>query len=369
MSKDSPPFDPQAFAQWLVDGLKETVSYRLKQTFDKEKLIDFLRAKVPNKNEVVHFALKKVFEQSGFVFEDLNQGDARFHVIRKKFREIKPGQPTRRLLLVPGLGDTPASWMPAFALSRNDLKKRFDEVLVIDFPGYMGFLSSHAMVPSMEILLNVVKMVCQKYPPTVMVGHSLGGWLAGKIAQSPIAFLEHLILIAPSGLIPLTERVNFGDSIVNHQALPIDELMSKIIHEPKKYHELLREDLKAFYSKPEIKKFVQSVTEDQFIDPTLAFQAKKITVLWGEKDQFVPSQWIRYWVEHYGAYLDAYILMETGHIPQLERPIATAEVVMHAILGKPSKTGSHWKKIQSRRMEGTKELPTPNETSQRLLAQ
>ncbi len=363
-----PPFDPNALAQWLIDGFKETASYRLKQTLDKDKWIEKVKSKVPSKNQAMHFALKHIFEQSGFKFEEVKQGDAIFHVIRKRFREVASGKEVRRLVVVPGFGDSPASWIPPFTFLRTELPKQFDEILIIDFPGYMGFLSTHAMVPSMAILQNVIKMVCEANPPTVLMGHSLGGWLAGRAAQQLGKLMDHLILVAPSGLIPMSERQLFADLIVNSQDLPIEDLLGRVMHEPKKYQEFfVHEEVKSFYAKPEIKEFVSSVTEEHFIDPTKPFSAKKLTVIWGNEDHFVPSQWIRYWVEHFGSYLDAYIMTETGHIPQLERPWVTAEVLMHAILEKPTREGTNWKKIQSRRQQWTNTLLPEPDRGTRLL--
>jgi pimeloyl-ACP methyl ester carboxylesterase len=354
MSAQKPPFDPNALADWLVEGLKETLSYRMKQTFDREKFLEYARSKIPTRNAAVHYALRQVFEKAGFKFEELKQGDAKFYLVRKKIRDVKPGQTVRRLVIIPGFGDSPASWLPVFTFSIREVEKRFDEVLVLDFPGYMGFLSSHAMVPSMDILLSVSKMVCETYPPTVLMGHSLGGWLAGKVAQSTTKLIDQMILIAPSGLIPSNEeRERFSKFILSNQDLAIEQILGRIMHSPKKYHELLSEEVRAFFSKSAVKEFVDSVNEGHFIDQTKPFSVRKLTVIWGEHDQFVPSQGIRDWVEFYGTYLDAYILKDTGHVPQLERPWATAEVLFHAIAGKPSQEGKHWKKIQTRRQEWT----------------
>ena len=212
-------------------------------------------------------------------------------------------------------------------------------------------------------------MVCETYPPTVLMGHSLGGWLAAKVAQLTPKLMDQLILIAPSGLIPsLEERERFGSFILSNQDLAVEKILERIIHAPKKYHELLSEEVKAFFAKGGVKEFVDSVTEGHFIDPAKPFSARKLTVIWGEKDIFVPSHGMRDWVEFYGTYLDAYILKDTGHIPQLERPWATAEVIFHAILGRPLLEGKHWKKIQSRRQEWTNaKLESPVSSSTKLL--
>jgi pimeloyl-ACP methyl ester carboxylesterase len=354
MTAQKPPFDPQALADWLVTGLKETVSYRINQTFDPEKWIEEIRKRIPTRNGALHLALRQVFEKVGFKFEELKQGDAKFYLVRKKFRELKPGQETRRLVIVPGFGDSPASWLPVFAFSTAELEAMFDEVVVLDFPGYMGFLSNHAMVPSMEILISVTKTVCEAYPPTVLLGHSLGGWLAARVAQMLPKLIDHLLLIAPAGLLPTEEeRDRFGKFILSNQNIPIAEVLKRVIHEPKKHHGLLSEELHDFFSKDGVKQFVESVEAKHFIDQTKPFSARKLTVIWGENDRFVLSQGMRDWVGYYGTYLDAYIIKETGHIPQLERPFTTSEIIFHALNQKHSQNGKHWKKLQSRRQEWT----------------
>ena len=347
-------FDPNEFAKWLYDGLKETIAYRLRQTFNREKMLSQLQSKIPTQNQVMHLLFRQIFETRGFRFEELKQGDAKFFLVRKKIRKPEPGQQTRRLILVPGFGDTPASWIPLYGILSKDLFQNFDEVILIDFPGYTGFLSHHTIVPSMKILMSVVRTVCEANPPTVLMGHSLGGWLAAKTAQSLSIPLEHLVVIAPSGLTPdEKERQTFGDFIVNNQNLPIEELLDLIMHEPKAVKKIVNEDLKRFFEKPEVRQFVESVKPEDFIDHTQPFRAKKLSVIWGGNDQFVPSHWIRYWVEYYGEYLDGYLLKDTGHIPQLERPLVLASAIRDALFG----SGIHqriddgWMKIQSRQKE------------------
>jgi pimeloyl-ACP methyl ester carboxylesterase len=347
-------FDPNEFAKWLYDGLKETIAYRLKQTFNREKLIEQVQAKIPNQNQVLHFVLRQAFEASGFKFEELKQGDANFYLIRKKIRVVEPGIKVRRLVMIPGFGDTPASWMPLYGLVGRDLVKNFDEIILIDFPGYTGFLSHQALIPSMRLLQGLVKTVCEANPPTVLMGHSLGGWLASKVAQELSEPIEHLLVIAPSGLTPdESERRDFGDFIINNENLHLDEILNLVMHEPGNLKMLINEDVKRFFSKPEIKMFINSVKPDDFVNPELGFKAQKVTVIWGENDQFVPSQWIRYWVEHYGNYLDAFLMKETGHLPQLERPMVLAQVINQALFNESSnlKSGDYWIKIQSRQKE------------------
>ncbi len=347
-------FDPNAFAKWLYDGLRETIAYRLKQTFNRERILTELQAKIPNQNQVVHFALRQIFEKNGFHFEEIKQGDAKFFVIRKRIRPVAKPSEVRRAILVPGFGDTPASWIPLQGLLWRDLSRHFDEIILVDFPGYNGFLSHHAMVPSMKVLLGLVKTVCEANPPTVLMGHSLGGWLVAKVAQELDRPVDHLVVLAPSGLTPdELERRSFGDFIINNQHLPVEELLDLIMHEPKNLKKVVNDDIKRFYSRPEVRAFVESVKPSDFIDHTAPIRAKKITAIWGENDQFVPSHWIRHWVECYGEWMNAYLMKETGHIPQLERPVVLASVLRNALFGGASDDkdigSSGWIRIHERK--------------------
>jgi pimeloyl-ACP methyl ester carboxylesterase len=360
-------FDPNELAKWLYDGLRETIAYRLKQTFNREMILARLQEKIPNQNQVIHFVLRQIFEKNGFSFEELKQGHAKFFVIRKRNRQMETGTKVRRLVLVPGFGDTPASWIPLYGLLHRELNAQFDEVLLIDFPGYNGFLSHDALVPSMKVLLGVVKTVCEANPPTVLMGHSLGGWLAARVAQDLDHVIDHLVVLAPSGLTPDDqERRNFGDFIVNNQHLPVEELLDLIMHEPKNLKKIVNEDVKRFYSQAGVREFVESVKPEDFIDHTKPFRARKLSVIWGENDQFVPAQWIRYWVEHYGHFLDGYLLKETGHLPQLERPIALAALLKSVLWNQsklnPASEDQGWIKVQTRQLEFSPEARRWNDS-------
>jgi pimeloyl-ACP methyl ester carboxylesterase len=340
------PFDPEAFAQWLIQGLKETLAYRVQNTFSKERLLELARSKVPNRNQLLHQVLKQAFLKDGFQFEEFHQGDATFGLIRKI---IRPGP--RRLVLLPGFGDTPASWMLSFGFLRRKFMSAFDEILILDFPGYLGFSSQQPLVPSMAVLQSVVKTVCDANPPHTMIGHSLGGWLAAKYAQiSGLSGrgVEHLVLIAPSGLTPEEERQGFGDFILEGQKISIEALLARVVYDPKPYQVLLKDEFKAFYSKPELRDFIHSVKTSEFLDPEIPLGAARLSLIWGDADQFVPTQWMRHWIERYGPITDAYLMVQTGHLPQLERPQTLAEVLLCSFSLSKKSGGPNWKRLHTR---------------------
>lgn len=337
------PFNPDEFAKWLVDGVKDTLHYRLKQVLNREQILELLKSKIPTRNQLFHGAMKQAFIKSGFTFETLQQGDAPFQLIRKKNK--KEGKIETRLIMIPGFGDTPASWITTYTFLKGELEAKFDEILIIDFPGYLGFLSHVPMVPSMEVLLGAVKTICEANPPTVLMGHSLGGSLAGKVAQELSKPIEHLILVAPSGLPPENEFEHLPNFVKQMKEAPFEDMIKKLVHEPRKYYLLLKNEFDYFYSKPEIPEFIASVKGHHFIDPKKEFATKKLTIIWGDQDQFVPAHWMRYWVECFGPYMDGYLINNTGHLPQLEHPKIMSDLIKEILFSKRNADEDRWRKI------------------------
>ncbi len=329
-------FNPDEFAKWFLEGVKETLQYRVRQTFDRQQLFELLKSKIPSRTELFHKAVKEALRKNGFEFEMLKQGDANFHVIRKPLRTAPENKKNiRRLIFVPGFGDSPTSWVAPFLFCKKQLATQFDEILTVDFPGYMGFLSHNRLVPSMEVLLNVVQMVCETYPAHVLVGHSLGGALAGRVAQRLVRPVEHLVLVSPSGLMPESDKKPFGEFILKMQQAPFEKLIAAIVHEPRRYYQLLKTEFEVFYSQAEITEFIESFRREHFIDPQHPFACERLSVIWGSEDGFVPAHWMRYWVECFGPYMDGYLIKNTGHLPQMECPKTMADLFKHILFSQP----------------------------------
>jgi pimeloyl-ACP methyl ester carboxylesterase len=238
--------------------------------------------------------------------------------------------------------------MPPFAFAKKTLEREFDEIMIIDFPGYLGFLSHTTLVPSMTLLQNVIQTIVDQHGPTAIMGHSLGGWLAGKAAQIARKPLEHLILVAPSGLTPVNEREAFGEFILSMQQVPPEQVIEKLVHESRGFHRFLKQEFNFFYSKPELKRFIESVKPEEFIDESVPFRAKKVSIIWGESDVFVPSHWVRHWIECYGPYIDVFMLPKVGHLPQLEKPKVISDLIQTILTqtnNLSAKTTAHWQWI------------------------
>src|SRR5687768_11126224 len=92
----------------------------------------------------LHWAGYGALIAAGYKLELRRNGDLKLGLWRKSFerksvkvegvKTRKKGTP-RRLVIIPGFGDSPMSWLPSMALMRPVLRHKYDEIIFFDFPG------------------------------------------------------------------------------------------------------------------------------------------------------------------------------------------------------------------------------------------
>src|SRR5437016_1196780 len=101
----------------------------------------------------LHFIAKGVLKTAGFRWEIRRSGDMKLGYWRKSLRVRNSKSPyPKRFVLIPGFGDTPLSWHLVITLLLPVLKRNFDEIVLLDFPGFGGFLSREKSFPSMDFM-------------------------------------------------------------------------------------------------------------------------------------------------------------------------------------------------------------------------
>jgi pimeloyl-ACP methyl ester carboxylesterase len=162
----------------------------------------------------------------------------------------------------------------------------------------------------------------------VLVGDSLGGWIAAEMAVKCTARLSRLVLVAPLG-------IKVGDretrDIPDIWALDPDEVLRLQYADPARAavdYTTLSEDRVTVIARDRQATALYA-WEPYFHNPKLRERLHRVDVptliLWGADDRFVAA-------DHYGAAYRAAIpgaRLETipgaGHFPHLERPDAMAE--------------------------------------------
>jgi pimeloyl-ACP methyl ester carboxylesterase len=158
----------------------------------------------------------------------------------------------------------------------------------------------------------------------VLVGNSVGGWIAAELALLQPRGLTRLVLIDAVGIdVP-------GHPVTDVSGMPVPEIMKLSFHDrtpflrdPSTLSEEERSALSA--NQRALAAYAPSMT-----DPTLAARLETVSiptlVLWVSSDGIVD-------VEYGGAYADAIhgsrfeVLDNTGHMPQLETPDVVIEMI------------------------------------------
>jgi pimeloyl-ACP methyl ester carboxylesterase len=170
----------------------------------------------------------------------------------------------------------------------------------------------------------------QNLRETVVIGFSLGGWIAAEMAVKSTARIAKLILVAPLG-------IKVGDretrDIPDIFALPMDEVTRLKYHDPScaavDYSTLSDDELTVIARNREATALY--AWEPYFHNPKLRRRLHCIStptlLLWGASDRFVTAG-------YYGAaYCEAIpgarleIIEQAGHLPQVEQAEAFVERV------------------------------------------
>ncbi len=283
-----------------------------------------------------HRAALKVFEGLGSRFEVRHFGESRIGLLRWPLRKVQAGKPVRRLVFVPGFGDTPLSWWTILAGMKPILRRKVDEIVLVDFPGYSGFLHDEAAFDSMDELLRVFREVVQSLRPEILVGHSLGGWLAADFAVEHGDGLKELILVDPGGVVESEEdkaayRRIFSAAVDDD----VDEMLTHCFAKAPVWLPFFQEEFMSFLKAEEVRSFVASFEDRHLLNDRIGKVRAATTVIWGEKDTMTPAKWIELWTRLLPKEVQrgGVLVLGSGHSPQVERPGVMIALLTQIFLG------------------------------------
>ncbi|HLE01388.1 MAG TPA: alpha/beta hydrolase [Bdellovibrionota bacterium] len=315
----------------------------------------------------VHWTARQVLERTGYTWELRRRGELKIGLWRKSFRrDLKKKPHVKRFVLVPGFGDTSLSWFVILALLRPVLRARYDEVVLLDFPGFGGFLSRERAFDSMDLLVDAVSDVFDTLKPDTVLGHSLGGWLTSLYAvacgagtrpagrtvnyQGP----ELIILVDPPGLFESPDRRKEFEGVF--QRVVEKGLVAWrpfIFGKEPVWFRFFAGEVDSFLGKTEVHQFMGSVKDEHFLADSIEKIRSRVWLLWGEKDTLIPPVMAEHWTsrlkagtESSGREVRAVVLKGVGHSPQIENPVTTAAALANLYHDKiPQKLMNRWCKV------------------------
>lgn len=236
------------------------------------------------------------------------------------YQDIGQGQP---ILFLHGLGSNSLSWLmtvPMFCqqyrviaidnIGHGRSDKPDLDYKITDFVNYVeGFLDT----------LNLKEIY--------IVGNSLGGWIAARLALRRPELIKRLVLVCSAGLQPWPElrekleKVKFAPRTISETR----SMLSLCFYNKVQYVNqvsvvisyLLR-NLESNHKTVE-RVLASALDPNEWLDDKLTKIRAETLVLWGQHDELMPIEFARQFATNIpNAKLE--IISNCGHVPQIERP-------------------------------------------------
>lgn len=246
------------------------------------------------------------------------------------------------LLFIHGLGSSADRW-----LDIPDALSLYFHTLAIDLPGFGGSDKPTDMNYTIEAFSDIVRQFMDKIRITeedrgnnnrartiTLVGHSLGGYIASKIAAADnSSFLDKLVLVDSSGNLekptPLLQQ--YLDAAMNPSKEKVRKVFEQMVANPLLISDVLVQGFIDRINKPNSKYAFESSLRNSANTQIGIKNLNKIgekgiptLIIWGMHDKVIPTEHSQIFRE---AIKDstAIIVPQTGHAPFTEKPALVCE--------------------------------------------
>lgn len=288
---------------------------------------------------------------NSFQFDVRHFGEGRITLWRKRLSGApREGQEQKRLVIIPGFGDTPLSWLPVVSLvssSRSFRKQGFDEIIVFGFSGYLGSTQFKA-IDTISGCLAVTTALLDELQPKVLVGHSMGGFLSAFYASElptrrPEAKLENLVLYCPSGITPevaaqeewlnVLGKVNKGDpSAFIQGAIGVRPALIPFTLA----YDWIYGEFENFLLRKESVSILNSFGSEHEMSERANLIQAPTTLVWGTSDALIPfpmsERWTKALQKSLGSPKRVISIPEASHGLHLDSPLASAKALTSIFL-------------------------------------
>jgi pimeloyl-ACP methyl ester carboxylesterase len=207
------------------------------------------------------------------------------------------------------------------------LAQRF-EVLVPEHPGY-GLSDEPAWLDNIHDVAYFYLDFLERLDlhKTILVGNSLGGWIAMEMAVRDTSRIKSLVLVSPAGI--SAPHVQPADTFL----MSPEELARHLFHDPR-----LAEARLADPATPEALDIAlknrhttaRLAWEPRFHDPHLPKWLHRIGVpvqiIWGEQDRILPVGFANELKRMIPA-AQLHVMRDAGHLPHVEKPQEFCDLV------------------------------------------
>jgi pimeloyl-ACP methyl ester carboxylesterase len=245
-----------------------------------------------------------------------HRGDLFAQTLRLAF--VKRGAGRNYLLLHAGSGAGSMMGL-AEALSARGC------VVVPTHPGFDGEPRPEWLTRIDELALAYLTLVERlEMKDVVVVGSSIGGWIAAEIALRKSPRVAGAVLLNAVGIDAAEPDHPMGDP----RKIPPDELLARAFHDPKFAQAIMKDEATLADNQRSLLVYAgDPYMHDPRLRARLAYVSTPTLVAWGESDRLIDLDYgKRYAASIPGARFVP--IAKAGHLPQIERVEETARIVM-----------------------------------------
>lgn len=275
---------------------------------------------------------------AGFTFRTISHRSVPVVLWQKRMQ--KEGSDPRGLVMVPGFGDTPVSWLPFTIELLRAGRLRVPSITLIELPGGLGSKHQGPGIGSADLLYDVVSHTLQALQPRFLVGQSMGGYLVIHHLAHGKWPVEKAVAMCPSGLMlagqPLGDWANALNEVGEGKP---DGFVERAVHGLDK-NLLLRlparafgNELRRYLLRDDVKKMIASLGPQDALDDHIERINTPTLLVWGKRDVLVPytlfPEWKQRLLQSPGAAKHRFLeVAHAGHGVHVE----AAPVVANAVL-------------------------------------
>lgn len=232
------------------------------------------------------------------------------------------GDPNLPVVLIHGIADSALTWV--FTIRGM---AHIGPVYAVDLPGFglsrfppgrrYAYIAEHVAV-----VTALVQEVIGR--PALLVGNSMGGWTALRLAQQRPDLVRGAVLLAPGGAL-LNGRPSW-QPFVEVVAVPdlrtVRRIYRQMYGRPPLALYLGQRGFQTLFLRDPVRLFVAAAREEEFFTPDELRQISVPTALiWGDRDRFLPDGSFEFFRDNLPG-VETLVLRGCGHLPQQERPRA-----------------------------------------------
>jgi pyruvate dehydrogenase E2 component (dihydrolipoamide acetyltransferase) len=240
---------------------------------------------------------------------------------------LKAGRAQKIIVLVHGFGSDARSWtmnQPALAASAT--------VYALDLPGHGA--SPARDIGGLDHLAGIVSEAIAALAPAPVhvIGHSMGGAIALRVAELTPSRLRALTLIAPAGVGTGRNTAFIPAFLAMEDAASAEHALRMLVNHPALLNRQIIDGVLASRSQPHVYAAWQRMREvggeiwarSAASQAALASLTMPVQIIWGEQDAVLPPEGL----DRLPPRIPLHRIPDAGHVPHMEAMKAVNRLIL-----------------------------------------